>query len=125
YEFFKEHILKGADFAASAQTLQGTAQIIQAVANERKGIGYGGAAYGKGVKHLKIKTAPNSPGIVACEDTILRGSYPIWRYLYIYVNPALDKGEVASYLAWVRSEEGQKLVKDIGYYPLPPSARQK
>src|SRR5262249_17221694 len=77
-EFFKQHILEGADCAASTQTLKGTAQIIQAVANERKGIGYGGAAYGKGVKHLKIKTAPNSPGIVACEDTILRGSYPIW-----------------------------------------------
>jgi len=37
----------------------------------------------------------------------------------VYVNPALDKGEVAAYLAWIRGEQGQKIVKDVGYFPLP------
>jgi phosphate transport system substrate-binding protein len=52
YEFFKEHVLKGKDFAASAQTMPGTAAVLQAVAKDKNGIGYGGAAYGAGAKHL-------------------------------------------------------------------------
>lgn len=125
YEFFKEHVLKGADFAASAQTLQGTAQIIQAVAKEKNGIGYGGAAYAAGVKQLKIKKDSSSPAIEPSEANVVKGTYPIWRYLYVYVNPALDKGEIKTYLDWIRSEEGQKVVKDVGYYPLPANLRQQ
>ncbi|MEO5803635.1 MAG: phosphate ABC transporter substrate-binding protein [Verrucomicrobiota bacterium] len=124
YEFFKEHVLKGKDFAASAQTLQGTAQVIQNVAKEKNGIGYGGGAYGAGVKHLNVKKDEGSPAIEPTEETVVNGSYPIWRYLYIYVNPALDKGEVANYLTWIRSDDGQKVVKDVGYYPLPANLRK-
>jgi phosphate transport system substrate-binding protein len=125
YEFFKEHVLKGADFASTAQTMPGTAAVLQSVAKDKNGIGYGGAAYGAGAKHLKIKKDDASPAIEPSEETVVKGTYPIWRYLYIYVNPALDKGEVAKYLAWIRSEEGQKLVKDIGYFPLPDKLREK
>ncbi|MEP6662184.1 MAG: phosphate ABC transporter substrate-binding protein [Verrucomicrobiota bacterium] len=124
YEFFKEHVLQGKDFAASAQTLQGTAQVIQNVAKEKNGIGYGGGAYGSGVKHLKIKKDEGSPAIEPTEETVTNGTYPIWRYLYIYVNPALDKGEIASYLTWIRGDEGQKVVQDVGYYPLPENLRK-
>lgn len=124
YEFFKEHVLKGKDFAAIAQTLQGTAQVLQAVAGEPKGIGYGGAAYGAGAKHIKVSKEKGGAGVEPSEESVAAGSYPIWRYLYIYVNPALDKGEVAAYLNWIRSDAGQDVVKDIGYFPLPKQFRQ-
>jgi phosphate transport system substrate-binding protein len=124
YEFFKEHVLKGKDFVASAETKPGTAAVLQAVANDPKGIGYGGAAYGAGAKHLAIKKDDSSPAVEPSEETVVKGAYPIWRHLYIYVNPALDKGEVAAYLKWIRSDEGQKLVKDIGYFPLPENQRK-
>ena len=123
YEFFKEHILKGQDFAASAQTEHGTAAIIQAISKDKGAIGYGGAAYGDGVNHLKIKKDDNSPAIEPTEENVVNGSYPIWRYLYVYVNPNLDKDEIADYLKWIRSDEGQKIVKDVGYYPLPKDLR--
>jgi phosphate transport system substrate-binding protein len=125
YEFFKEHVLKGRDFVASAQTMQGTAAVLQAVANDPQGIGYGGAAYGAGAKHLAIKKDDASPAIEPGEETVITGRYPISRYLFIYVNPALDKGEIAAYLNWIRSDEGQKIVKDIGYFPLPENLRHK
>lgn len=125
YEFFKEHVLKGRDFVASAQTMQGTAQLLQAVGKDKNGIGYGGAAYGGTAKALAIKKDESSAGILPNEETVVSGKYPIWRYLYNYVNPALDKGEVASYLNWIRSDEGQKIVKEIGYYPLPEKLREK
>ena len=123
YEFFKEHILKGKDFVASAQTMPGTAAIVQAVVKDKNSIGYGGAAYGGGSKLLSIKKTDTSPAIEPTEENVENGTYPIWRHLYVYVNPALDKGEVAAYLTWIRSDDGQKYVKDIGYYPLPKNLR--
>ncbi len=124
YEFFKENVLKGKDFASSAQTMPGTAAILQAVSKDKGGIGYGGAAYGEGAKHLLVKKDDSSPAIEPSEESVVKGTYPIWRYLYVYVNPALDKGDVAAYLNWIRSDDGQKIVKDVGYFPLPANLRQ-
>jgi phosphate transport system substrate-binding protein len=125
YEFFKEHVLKGKDFAASAQTMPGTAAVLQAVAKDKNGIGYGGAAYGAGAKHLAIKKDAASPAVEPTEENVVSGSYPIWRHLFIYVNPALDKGDVAAYLSWIRTDAGQKVVKEVGYFPLPANLREK
>ena len=125
YDFFKEHVLEGKDFAASAQTMPGTAAVLQAVAKDKNGIGYGGAAYGAGAKHLAVKADDSLPAIEPTEENVVGQKYPIWRYLFIYVNPALDKGEVAAYLKWMRSDDGQKVVKDVGYFPLPASLREK
>ena len=124
YEFFKEHVLQGKDFAASAQTMPGTAAVLQAVAKDKNGIGYGGAAYGAGAKHLAIKKTDSSPAIEPNEENVVKGIYPIWRYLFVYVNPALDKGDIASYLSWIRGDEGQKVVKEVGYFPLPKHLRE-
>ena len=121
YEFFKEHVLGGADFAASAQAMPGTAVLLQSVARDPKAIGYGGAAYGQGAKHIMVSKETGGVAIEPTEANILSQKYPIWRYLYLYVNPALDKGEVKNYLTWIRSAEGQALVKDVGYFPLPPN----
>lgn len=125
YEFFKEHVLEGADFSSKAQTMPGTAAVLEAVAKDQTAIGYGGAAYGKGAKHLAIRKDDSSPAVEPNEATVVKGEYPIWRRLYIYVNPALDKGPVSAYLNWIRSDEGQKVVKDVGYFPLPAQYRQK
>ena len=124
YEFFKEHVLGGKDFVASAQTMPGTAAVLQAVAKDKNGIGYGGAAYGAGAKHLAIKKDDSSPALEPTEENVVKGVYPIWRYLYVYVNPALDKGNIAQYLTWMRGDEGQKIVKDVGYFPLPKNLRE-
>ena len=124
YEFFKDNVLKGKDFVASAQTMPGTAALLQAVAKDKNGIGYGGAAYGQGAKHLLVKRDANSPGIEPSEENVLNGKYPIWRYLYLYLNPALDKGEIAQYIGWIRSDAGQAVVKDVGYFPLPKNLRE-
>lgn len=125
YEFFKEHVLKGKDFTASAQTMPGTAAVLQAVAKDKNGIGYGGAGYGAGAKHLLIKKDDASPAVEPSEENVLNGTYPIWRHLYVYVNPALDKGEISAYLSWIRSDAGQAVVKEMGYFPLPAQLREK
>src|SRR5262249_51534881 len=95
YEFFKEHVLKGRDFTSSAQTMPGTAALLQSVSRDPKGIGYGGAAYGQGARALKIKKTPDSEAIEPTEANVVSQKYPIWRYLYNYLNPEKDKGEIA------------------------------
>lgn len=125
YEFFKDHILKGQDFVSSAQTMPGTAALLQAVSRDKNGIGYGGAAYGHGAKSLRIKKSADSPAIEPSEENVVSGKYPIWRYLYNYLSPEKDQGQIAAYLNWIRSEEGQKIVKEVGYYPLPENLQTK
>jgi phosphate transport system substrate-binding protein len=63
YEFFKEHVLKKKDFTPFAQCLPGTASVANAVARDKRGIGYGGAAYAKGIRFCAIKPDESSPGI--------------------------------------------------------------
>lgn len=116
YEYFKEHVLKGADFAPRVQTLQGTAAVINAVSKDPKGIGYGGIAYAKDVKSLAIKDG-SKPAVLPDEKAVLDGSYPISRKLFFYTvtsnNPEVDK-----FAAWATSPEGQAVVKNVGYFPL-------
>jgi len=125
YEFFKEHVLKGKDFAASAQTMPGTAAVLQSVAKEKNGIGYGGAAYGAGAKHLNVRKTSADEPVEPTEENVVSGKYPISRHLFVYINPALEKGDVAAYLKWIRSDDGQAVVKDVGYFPLPANLRSK
>lgn len=124
YEFFKEHVLGGKDFAASAQAMPGTAALLQSVASDPKGIGYGGVAYGKGAKSLLVSKENGSEAIEPTEENIMSHKYPIWRYLYIYANPAIYETEdVKKFVNWIRGTEGQALVKDVGYFPLPQNMR--
>ena len=77
------------------------------------------------MRQLKIKKDAGSPAVEPTEENIVSHAYPIWRFLYVYVNPNLDKGEIADYLKWIRSDEGQAVVKDIGYFPLPKNWRSQ
>ena len=62
YVFFKDNVLAGRDFTPRAQTMPGTASVVNAVTKEKFGIGYGGAAFAKGLKILKLKKDANAPG---------------------------------------------------------------
>jgi phosphate transport system substrate-binding protein len=124
YVFFKEHILKNEDYAPTTQTLPGTAAVINAVAKDAKGIGYGGIAYGKGIKHLLVKKDANAPAIEPTMNNVLSGQYPLSRYLYWYV-AGTPTGDIKKFADWVLSKEGQAVVKDVGYYPLPVKKAKK
>jgi phosphate transport system substrate-binding protein len=123
YEFFKEHVLSKKDFAAATKTMPGTAAVIQGVAKDKNAIGYGGIAYGEGVKHLPVSKTEGTAAIEPSEENVLSGKYPIARYLFNYVAPAKDNGVVAEYITWCTSDEGQAVVKEVGYYPLPKNLR--
>jgi phosphate transport system substrate-binding protein len=117
YVFFKEHVLQNADYTVRAQSMPGTAAVVNAVAKEKYGIGYGGAAYAKGIKVLKIKKDASSPAIVADLAHVMDGSYPLSRPLFFYLRNK-PTGEIANFVNWVLSDKGQALVSKVGYYPI-------
>ena len=118
YEYFKEHVLNKADFAPRTQTLAGTAAVINAVAKDPQGIGYGGIAYAKDVASLGIKAA-GKPAVTPSEESVRNGTYPISRKLYFYAVPS-NNAEIEKFTGWVTSPEGQAVVKNVGYFPLAP-----
>lgn len=117
YEFFKEHVLLKQDFAPEAQHMAGTAALINAVSKDPFGIGFGGAAYAKNVRAIGIAANGSNKYVTPSEKTILGGQYPISRFLYFYLSQR-PAGEVKSFIDWVISKKGQKVVSDVGYYPL-------
>ena len=116
FEFFKEHVVK-TDFAPTCQTLPGTAAIINAVKKDKLGIGYGGAAYAEGVKDCKVKKDAKSKGVLPTAATIKNKTYPISRYLFMYLKEK-PTGETKKFIDWILSAEGQKVIVEVGYYPL-------
>jgi phosphate transport system substrate-binding protein len=118
YGYFKEHVLSKKDFAASTQTLAGTSAVANAVKGDEFGIGYGGIAYLEGIKALKVKKDDTSPAIAATMQTAQDGSYPISRFLYFYT-AGEPTGNVKKFIDWTKGTDGQKVIEDVGYYPLP------
>jgi phosphate transport system substrate-binding protein len=117
YVFFKEHVLENADYTPRAQAMPGTAAVVNAVSKEKFGIGYGGAAYAKGIKIIKVKKDPAGAGIAPSETSIHDGSYPLSRPLFFYLRPN-PSPEIKAFADWVLSPEGQEIVKKVGYYPI-------
>lgn len=122
YVYFKEHVLEDADYFPTVQTLPGTAAVINAVAKDPRGIGYGGIAYAAGVKNVKVKQDASSPAVEPTMENVLSEKYPISRFLYWYFAGAAE-GEVQKFAVWVLSEEGQSVVEGVGYYPLKEEDR--
>jgi phosphate transport system substrate-binding protein len=117
YVFFKEHVLGGTDFAPTAQTLPGTAAVANAISKDRGGIGYGGIAYGEGIKLLPVKRSAGDKAVPARKETIADGSYPLSRPLYFY-SRGQPLGAAKAFIDWTLSEEGQGVVEKVGYFPL-------
>jgi phosphate transport system substrate-binding protein len=117
YVYFRDNVLDGKDYSPTMQSLPGTAAVVNAVAKDKIGIGYGGAAYAKGVKIVKVKKDANSPAYEPTPETIKQGQYPITRYLYMYTR-AKPTGDMKDYIDWTLSDEGQAIVTAVGYFPV-------
>lgn len=116
FAYFRDNVLMGKDYAPSTQHMPGTAAVVNAVSRDKNGIGYGGAAYAKGVKEVAVKKNAGTPGVKPTAETIKAGTYPISRYLYLYLRnrPA---GETKAFIDWVLSAEGQAIATKVGYFP--------
>ena len=116
YVYFKDFVVK-ADYAASCQTLPGTSAVVNAVKKDKNGIGYGGAAYAAGVKHCKVKSEDKGIAYLPTAENIANNKYPVTRYLYLYLR-SRPTGEIKKYIDCILSPDGQKVVTEVGYFPV-------
>jgi len=82
YEFFKEHVPEGKDFVASAQTMPGTAAIVQAVVKTRMPSATGGAAYRRQQQAAQYQEGRQLAGHRPDRGQRGQRHLPIWRHLY-------------------------------------------
>ncbi len=124
YAYFKEHVLQNEDYVENTQTLPGTAAVVNAVGKDKYGIGYGGIAWGKGVKYMGVKKDAASPAVEPSLETVTNGTYPISRELYWFFN-GQPTGQLRELLNWVLSPEGQQVAEKVDYIPLPKEVAEK
>jgi phosphate transport system substrate-binding protein len=116
FDYFREHVLEKGDFSPRVQTLQGTAAIINAVARDKNGIGYGGIAYAKDVRPIAIAAKGGAP-VAPSEKSVADGTYPLSRKLFFYY-PRNAPERVKTFVTWALTPEAQALVEKVGYFPL-------
>jgi phosphate transport system substrate-binding protein len=119
FEFFKEHVLNKKNFAPTAMLMPATGAIVQSVGQTKGAIGYVGIAYLETtVKALKVSYDKGTTYIAPTVDNAMNKTYPITRPLYYYYLTATEKA-VKPFVDFILSTEGQQIVKEVGYVPLP------
>ena len=113
YADFKELAMKKRDYASSSQKMAGNEQIAAEVAKNANGIGYVGLAYlhDPGIKTVSIE------GAVPTEESVLAKKYPYARPTFYYTNGE-PTGEAAKFVEFTLSDEGQKVVRKVGFVPV-------
>ncbi|MBB1318366.1 phosphate ABC transporter substrate-binding protein PstS family protein [Shewanella sp. SR43-4] len=128
YGYFKEKALCKGDFRANVNEQPGSASVVQSVSQSLNAIGYSGIGYKTaGVKAVAI-SKKGDKFIEASAANAADGTYPLSRYLYVYVNkhPNKDLSPMdREFLRFVLSKQGQQIVEKDGYVPLPTSVISK
>jgi phosphate transport system substrate-binding protein len=122
YAYFKEHALAKADYKATVKEQPGSSGVVQAVGTDKTAIGYSGIGYMTAdVKVLKVKGKAGK-AIAPTYETALNGTYPIARFLYVYVNKGPNETLEplrAEFIRLMLSKQGQETVIKDGYFPIP------
>jgi phosphate transport system substrate-binding protein len=129
YGYFKENALCKGDFKNSVNEQPGSASVVQGVTKSVNGIGYSGIGYKtSGVKLVPLAKEEGQPFIEANTENAANGSFPLSRYLWVYVNKA-PNAEMApidrEFMKLVLSKIGQEVVVKDGYVPLPEAVAKK
>lgn len=122
YGYFKKKALCKGDFKANVNEQPGSASVVQSVSQSLNAIGYSGIGYKTaGVKAVAISKKGKNY-IDASPENAAKGTYPLSRYLYVYINKAPNKDLAPmdrEFIRFVLSKQGQKIVEKDGYVALP------
>jgi phosphate transport system substrate-binding protein len=125
FVFLRDFVLKG-DYSPNMKAMNGNAQIVETVKRDTEGIGYVAVGYvvsekGEVMAGIKIidvakdgKSAAYTP---ANMENVMSLKYPITRPLNHYTN-GKPAGEVLDFLRFEISDEGQKIVRKEGFFPV-------
>ena len=122
YGYFKKKALCKGDFNTKVNEQPGSASVVQSGAASINALGYSGIGY----KTSSVKAVPLSKKggkyVAATMANALNGTYPLSRYLYVYVNKHPNKALSPlqrEFVKMILSQSGQSIVAKDGYIPLP------
>ncbi len=109
FETFNKIILKKERVTPASLLQAANAGVLHTVAQSEGGIGYVGIGYlDKRIKALKVE------GVYPARETVIDGSYPISRPLFMYTG-GKPTGLSARFISFLLSPEGQKIVEEEGF----------
>jgi phosphate transport system substrate-binding protein len=122
--FLEEAVRKGDSenkdiFAPQTLLMPSSVGITSELRRNPNAIGYDGLGYV--TEHEKMIAVAKTAGadyVLPSVESGADGSYPIARGLYMYTagQPA---GAIAEYIDWIQGPDGQKIVAELGFVPLP------
>jgi phosphate transport system substrate-binding protein len=123
YGYFKDNGLCKGDFRNTVNEQPGSASVVQSVSSSLNGIGYSGIGYTtSSVRAVPLALSAGKPFVDATPEMAISGSYPLARFLYVYVNKEPGKPLsplTTEFVRLVMSRQGQQVVVKDGYIPLP------
>ncbi len=126
--YFKEHVLRKGDkkgteeFAASALLQPSSQAIADEVAQNPKAIGYYGMGYlSPKQRAIAVGKTAAGPFVQPTPENVVNGTYSISRPLLLYTNGE-PTGPAKEYIDFVLGPEGQKIVEQQEFVPVPKKA---
>jgi phosphate transport system substrate-binding protein len=124
YQYFLEHVIRlgrsdNKDlFSPDALLMPSSEGIGNEVRQNPNAIGYDGLGYvTKEEKTVSVAVGAAGPFVAASADTVIDGTYPIARPLYM-ITRGQPSGVIAEYVQWILGPEGQDIVRQLGFVPL-------
>jgi len=111
HQLFRELVLDEEPYAETATILPTTAAVVDAVRHDTAAVGYGGLAFAPDLVHCAVGGSP--PTL----ENVRNGSYPLARYLFLHA-VRRPRGWSREFVDFVFSEEGQRIVEDVGFVSL-------
>jgi phosphate transport system substrate-binding protein len=122
--YFLEEVLRLGDsenrtlFSRDTLLLPSSEQIMVEVRDNPNAIGYDGLGYVTPDVEVVAVAAPETDEyVIPTVQSVLDGSYPISRDLFMYTTGQPNK-VIQAYIDWILSSEGQRIVSDLGFIPL-------
>jgi len=129
YGYFKQHALCKGDYKNSVNEQPGSASVVQSVSASLNGIGYSGIGYTtSSVRTVPLARDSEKPFVEATPENAVAGTYPLARFLYVYLNkqPLEELDPITlEFLKLVLSRQGQQVVVKDGYIPLPAQVAER
>jgi phosphate transport system substrate-binding protein len=96
---------------------------VQGITVDRFAMGYSGIGYATaGVRAVPLAEKDGGKCVEADADNAYAGTYPLARFLYVYINKAPGKALdplTREFVKLMVSKEGQEAVIKDGYFPIP------
>ena len=115
-DFMTSSVMKNADYIKTQLEKNSNGAVQQTIAQTQNAIGYVGLGYIDSSVHA-VPISVNGTTITPSIETVKAGTYPLARPLYL-LTKGQPTGDETSFLAFIDSPDGQKLITEEGFVTL-------